>query len=165
MTMGTRCVFSPDYSKKKPAQDTLVPPLRGKREKNIILSRMICSRCCTRRNLRFTLKLLTRSSKTAHATIALRSRHRINPRLTRFVWARPVNVDDGLEDIRWIRGLGGEKLPAASYALLPNLKERPIFCHRRGIEKFCSPVFYTAAPKRVRVRRLASARHLSPVVL
>ena len=33
-----------------------------------------------------------------------------------------VNVDDGLEDIRWIRGLGGEKLPAASYAVLPNLK-------------------------------------------
>ena len=37
--------------------------------------------------------------------------------------ARPVNVDDCLEDIRWIRGLGGEKLPAASYALLPNLKK------------------------------------------
>ena len=34
-----------------------------------------------------------------------------------------MNVDDGLEDIRWIRGLGGEKLPAASYALLPNLKK------------------------------------------
>ena len=38
--------------------------------------------------------------------------------------ARPVNVDDGLEDIRWIRGLGGEKLPAASNALLSNLKKR-----------------------------------------
>ena len=36
--------------------------------------------------------------------------------------ARPVNVDDGLEVIRWIR-VGGEKLPAASYALLPNLKK------------------------------------------
>ena len=50
--------------------------------------------------------------------------------------ARPVNVDDGLEDIRWICGLGGEKLPAASYALLQNLKKRLTFCHRRGIEKF-----------------------------
>ena len=39
-----------------------------------------------------------------------------------------MNVDDGLEDIRWIRGVGGEKFPAASYALLPNLKKRPIFC-------------------------------------
>ena len=48
-----------------------------------------------------------------------------------------MNVDDSLEDIRWIRGLGGEKLPAASYALLPNLKKRSIFCHRRGIETFC----------------------------
>ena len=33
-----------------------------------------------------------------------------------------MNVDDGLEHIRWNRGLGGEKLPAASYALLPSLK-------------------------------------------
>ena len=36
--------------------------------------------------------------------------------------ARPVNVDDGLEVIRRIRGLGGEKLPAASNAPLSNLK-------------------------------------------
>ena len=51
---------------------------------------------------------------------------------------RPVNVDDGLEDIRWIRGLGGEKLPAASYVPpSPKPEKRPIFCHRRGIEKFC----------------------------
>ena len=46
-----------------------------------------------------------------------------------------MKVDGGLEDIRWIHGLGGEKLPA-SYALLPNLK-RAYFCHRRGIENFC----------------------------
>ena len=38
-----------------------------------------------------------------------------------------MNVDDGLEDIRRIRGLGGEKLPAASYALLPNLKKGLFF--------------------------------------
>ena len=48
-----------------------------------------------------------------------------------------MNVDDGLEDIRWIRGLGGEKLLAASYALVPNPKKKFIFCHRRGIENFC----------------------------
>ena len=46
-----------------------------------------------------------------------------------------MNADDGLEYIRWIRGLGGEKLPATSYALLPNLKKL-YFCHRRGIENF-----------------------------
>ena len=50
--------------------------------------------------------------------------------------ARPVNVEYGHEDIRWIRGLASEKLPAASYALLPYLK-RVYFCHRRGIENFC----------------------------
>ena len=41
--------------------------------------------------------------------------------------ARPVNVDDGLEDIRRYRGLGSEKLPAASDALLPSLKKRRFF--------------------------------------
>ena len=46
--------------------------------------------------------------------------------------ARPVNVDDGLEDIRWIRGLGGEKLPAASNALLPNLKKGLFFAIGEG---------------------------------
>ena len=35
--------------------------------------------------------------------------------------AKPVNVDDGLDDIGWIRDLGDERLPAASYALVPNL--------------------------------------------
>ena len=50
--------------------------------------------------------------------------------------ARPMDVDDGLEDIRWIRGLGSERVPAASYALLPNLK-KVYFCHRRGLEMIC----------------------------
>ena len=44
-----------------------------------------------------------------------------------------MNVDDDLEDIRWIRGLRGEKLPAASSSS-PKPKKRPIFCHRRVIE-------------------------------
>ena len=38
-----------------------------------------------------------------------------------------MNVGDGLEDIKWTRGLGGEKLPAESYALLPNLKKGLFF--------------------------------------
>ena len=56
--------------------------------------------------------------------------------------ARPVIADDDLEDIRWIRGVGGEELPTASYALLPNLKkvlcsspkpeERPFFAIGEG---------------------------------
>ena len=47
-----------------------------------------------------------------------------------------MNVDDGFDDIRWICGPGGERLPAASYALLPNLKKGIFFCHRRGIDNF-----------------------------
>ena len=39
-------------------------------------------------------------------------------------------------DIRWIRGLGAEKLPAASYALLPNLK-RVYFLPSERDRDFC----------------------------
>ena len=51
-----------------------------------------------------------------------------------------MNVHDGPEDIRWIRGLGGEKMPAASYALLPNLKA--YFLPSERDREFLSPVFY-----------------------
>ena len=51
--------------------------------------------------------------------------------------ARPMSADDGLEDIRWIHGQGGERLPAASYALLPKSEKKVCFCHRRGIANFC----------------------------
>ena len=50
--------------------------------------------------------------------------------------ARPVKVDDGLEDIRCIRGLGGEQLPVASYALLPNLKKGLLFAIGEGSRIF-----------------------------
>ena len=55
MTTETRCckVFFPNYSRKISAEDTLVPPLWGTREQNVCFFRIICSRCCTRRNLRF----------------------------------------------------------------------------------------------------------------
>ena len=49
---------------------------------------------------------------------------------------KAVNVDDGLEDIRWIRDLGGEKLPAASNALLPNLKKALFFAIGEGSRNF-----------------------------
>ena len=84
-------------------------------------SNIICPRCCTRRNLCFRFETITtRWSKTAHAMIGLKSRHRINPPPTRYAPGKAtVNVDNGPEDIRWIRGLGSENFPAASYALLP----------------------------------------------
>ena len=41
--------------------------------------------------------------------------------------AKPMKVDDGLEHIGRIRGLGGERLPAVSHALLPNVKKKLYF--------------------------------------
>ena len=97
-------------------------PLWGKRGKKSLFFKIICSRYCTRRNLCFNFEN-SQWPKTAQATIDLWSRPRINPPPTYFVSSKAtVNVGDGLENIRWIRGLGGEKLLAASYALLPNLK-------------------------------------------
>ena len=54
-TTEPRCskVIFPNYSKKKRAEDALVPTLWGTRETNVCFSRIICSRCCTRRNLGF----------------------------------------------------------------------------------------------------------------
>ena len=56
-----------------------------------------------------------------------------------------MNVDDGLEDIRWIRGLGGEKLPAASYALLPNLKKGLFFAIGEGSRIFVACFLHSSA--------------------
>ena len=56
-----------------------------------------------------------------------------------------MNVDDGLEDIRWIRGLGGEKLPAASYALLLNLKRGLSFGIGEGSRFLCRLFLHTSA--------------------
>ena len=56
-----------------------------------------------------------------------------------------MNVDDGLEDIRWIRGLGGEKLPAASNALLPNLKKGQFFAIGEGWRFFVACFLHGSA--------------------
>ena len=56
-----------------------------------------------------------------------------------------MNVYDCLEDIRWIRGLGGGKLPAASYALLPNLKDGLFFVIREGPRIFVACFLHSSA--------------------
>ena len=112
----------------------------------------------------FTLKIVNTLIKTAHAKIGLRSRHRSNPRPTRFVSGkagecrrpRRYQVDP------WSRG---REVARGVQRSSPKPRNRPIFCHRRRIDNFLSPVIYTAAPKCVCIRRLAGARHLSPVVL
>ena len=57
-----------------------------------------------------------------------------------------MNVDDGLEDTRSIRGLGGEKLPAASYALLPNLKKGLFFAIGEGSRFVVACFLHRSAP-------------------
>ena len=77
-----------------------------------------------------------------------------------------MNVDDGLDDIRWIRCLEGEGLPAVSNPLLPNLKNGVFVCHGRGMDIFLSSFFYThLRPHVFFVRRLAGARHISPAIV
>ena len=56
-----------------------------------------------------------------------------------------MNVDAGLEDITPIRGLGGEKLPAASYDLLPDLKKGLFFAIEEGSRNFAA-FFYQQRP-------------------
>ena len=81
----------------------------------------------------------------AHVTMDVRSRHTIE--LTHgqlaLYWASPVNADDRFDVIMWIRCLGGERLPTASYALHPNVNK--LFCSPAGRQKsgsrFLSSVF------------------------
>ena len=75
-----------------------------------------------------------------------------------------MKIDDGLEDIRRIRGLGGEKLPAVSNALLPNLKNGLFFAIGEGSTNFDAYFLHSKA-QMCFIRRLAGARHVSPVVL
>ena len=56
-----------------------------------------------------------------------------------------MNVDDGLEAIRWIRGLGGEKLPAASNARLSNLKKGLFFAIGEGSRIFAACFLHGSA--------------------
>ena len=79
--------------------------------------------------------------------------------------ARPANVADSLEDVRWIRGLECKKLPTASYAFFPKLQKKTLFLPLDRDRDFLSSVFYTAAPKYVCITRLTGARHLSPAAL
>ena len=126
--------FETIASKKQPKTSSN-PRCFGKKRKKIKCLLLPFSRGCRRRNL-FSLAANCQhaDNKSAWATIDLRSRHRPDGQ-SAWCPARPTNVDDGLEDIRWINGLGGESLPAASWALPPNPKKTH-FWHPSGIEEF-----------------------------
>ena len=90
-------------------------------------------------------KLSKRWSKTAHATIGLRSRQRSNPRPTRFVSGKAGECrDDGLENMRLIRGLGG-KFPTVSYALLSQTSKKAFFSIGEGSRNFVSCFLHSSA--------------------
>ena len=136
-----------------------------KTAKKGLLFNIACSRCCTRHNLCFHVessqhadqKQLTRRDVFDLDTESTHCQPDSCP-------ARPVNVDDGPEDIRWIQGLGGEKLPPASYAFLLKPDFSFFLCIGEGSITL-SPVFYSAAPIRGFIRRMAGARRVSPAVL
>ena len=130
--------FLSKLPKLKPPDDSLVPPLWGKRgKKTCLFFNIIRSRCCTRRSLYFNVENIEHAH---HKQLTRRYAFDLDIETTHgqpaSCRAMPVNVDDGLEDIKCIRGQGGEKLPAAPHALLPNLK-KGLFCHRRGIKNCC----------------------------
>ena len=62
MTMETRCskVIFPNYSKKKPAEDTLVPPLWGTRGKMFVFLGLFVHAAVRGGTCAFTLKIVTR---------------------------------------------------------------------------------------------------------
>ena len=56
-----------------------------------------------------------------------------------------MDVDDDLEEFMQIRGLVGERLPTASYALRPNLNFLFYFWPSERDRDFLPFVFYTPA--------------------
>ena len=57
-----------------------------------------------------------------------------------------MKIDDGLEVIMWIRCLGGERLPTASYALRPNLNNLFFSPRREEISRFFVVCFLPTRP-------------------
>ena len=137
----------------------------GKAERCLFLEYYLFTRLHAAEFVLSRWKILIRWSKTAHATIGLQSRHISAHGQPTSCRARPVNVDDGLEDIRWIRGLGARTCPRGPTLFSPKPEFLFYFLPSERDRDFLWPVFYTAAPKCVCIRRLASARHVSPAVL
>ena len=115
----------------------------GKKRNIYVLFSFFLSRCCAWLNCFLTPTIVnTADQNPPHATIDFRSRHTLvksihgQPASCR---ARPVNVDGGLEDVMWTRGIGSETLPAASYDPHQTLNIRLFFAigERSIICVFC----------------------------
>ena len=76
--------------------------------------------------------------------------------------ARRTNIDDGLEVIRWIRGLGGEGLPAASYGIPANLKKNYFLPFETEREVLSS--VYTSGQLFFTIRLVSSRHNVTPAM-
>ena len=131
------------FKKKKPAEDTLVPPLRGTRGEIFFrFSRIVFSRCCTctRRNLRFHVENCQHAdqiqlTRREAFDLDIESTHD-QPASCR---TRPVNSECRRRPRRYQVDPRSREREVARGVLrsFPNLKKKTIFCHRRGIEIFC----------------------------
>ena len=118
----------------------------GKTGKNVCFLGIIWSRCCTRRNLCFDVEnCQDADQKQVTRRYAFNLDIESTHGQTASCRTRPLNVDDDLEDIRWIRGLGGEKSLAASYALLPNLRKGLFFAIGEGSRFFVACFLHSSA--------------------
>ena len=137
MAMEARCCtfFFPNYSKNKSAEDTLVPPQRGKRFIFFILFVHAAARGGT---CAFTLNVASQHAhqkqQTRQQAFDLDIESTDGPPAS--CWARPVNVDDGLEDQGDARCRERE-VARGVLRSSPIPEKRPIFCHQRGMKIFC----------------------------
>ena len=95
-------------------------------------TRYVFSRC----------QLSTRYKKSAHATIDLRSQHKLKPRPTRLVLSKANEyIDDGLADLGYprLRELAGGALRSS-----PKPEKLPIFAIREGSRKFVFCLLHTS---------------------
>ena len=85
MTMETRCskVIFPNYSKKKPAEDTLAPPLWGTRENMFVFLGLFVHSAVRDGTCAFTLKivntLIKNSSRDDRPSISTEEQPTANP--------------------------------------------------------------------------------------
>ena len=79
--------------------------------------------------------------------------------------ARPTNIDDGLEDIGWVHGLGVESLTAASYGILPIPEKKNYFLPFETDGEVLSSVLCTPVANCVFIIRLVSSRHMTPAMV
>ena len=136
MTMETPCskVIFPNYSKKKPAEDTVVPPLWVTREKMFVFLGLFVHAAVRGGTCAFTLKIVStliqkQLTRREASDLDIEASHG-EPGSCR---ARPVNVDDGLEDMRWIPWSRGREVARGVLRSSPEPEKRPIFCHRRAV--------------------------------